>query len=57
MNKLLIQIAAATLFLNYAAAFAQQPAATEEGQVQVIDFRPQFQNLHYTYRVVQKKSL
>ena len=35
MNKLLIQIAAATLFLNYAAAFAQQPAATEEGQVQV----------------------
>jgi len=31
-----VQIAAATLFLNYAAAFAQQPAATEEGQVQVL---------------------
>ena len=30
-----VQIGAATVFLNYAVALAQQPATSEEGQIQV----------------------
>ena len=30
-----IQIGAATVFLNYAVALAQQPASSEDGQIQV----------------------